>query len=182
MIPDIAPADHGRVPVHDHQLVVHARVETLHLGDHFAGPPGHAASLFPRIEHTELDVGLRLQVGDQLVVTVEDQVVDDESHFYPTLRGQHCALQEQLAARVRVPEISLDIQGRHRGIHQQQAVVERVVTAVENAKTGILRAVLGGDLRGDVSEDPLAGRRLGVTGRRLHDILLEAGGRASCKQ
>ena len=82
VVTDIAAAKDSRVAVDDDELIVHAGIEALHLGDHFSGAGPHIAAL-PRVEYPELEVGVVFQLGDHLVRSGGQQVVYDQADMYP---------------------------------------------------------------------------------------------------
>ena len=99
-------------------------------------------------------------------MTLQDQVIHDETHFDTALGSQHGTFQQHPAAEIWVPQVGLDIEGGHGGVYQRQPPVQAAVTAVQYAKAGIVVSMFRLDAFCDIGQNSCGRRRLGETGVR----------------
>lgn len=170
-IPTVTPCAHRRSPhchiaVRDHQLVVHAHVQSLQTRDRLAHPRQRSAVL-PGVEQPKLDVRVLLQLVGQLVLAGDQQVVDDQAHPDSALGGAHGALENQPARVVGVSEVGLDVERGHGRVDRRESPSQSLETPVEELERGVLRPVRGEDLLGDLGQSgprPPAARRTWAPG------------------
>ncbi len=180
MVADIAPADDGRVAVCDQKFVVHAGIQPFHPGNHLSGARERAA-FRPGIEQAKLDVLLPLQFVEQLVLAGRQQVIDDEAYFHAAASREYGSLEDQAAAVVRVPEVSLDVERRHGRVDQGQAVVECVSARIQQHETGVFRPVLPHDVVGHGPEDAVRSGLHGI-GFLTYRCIFPQCRRRACRQ
>lgn len=111
VVANVTATDSHGVAVGNHRLVVHAGVETFHL-------------------------------GNELMVSVQQQIIDDQPHSNATLGCRDSSFQSEQAAVVRVPEASPNIQRRDCRVHQCQAPVQALQAAIQNVEARMVCVVL----------------------------------------
>jgi len=79
LIADVASAEDGRLVVGDESLVVHAPVQAREVADHAEVAE---ASIRHRVEEPDLDVGVRVQREEDVVVRLRADVVDKDAHAH----------------------------------------------------------------------------------------------------
>jgi hypothetical protein len=108
VIADVASADDCGAAVRNQQLVVHARVQPFHLRDHLSAA-GEQVTSFPRVEETNFDVRLALEIGVNVFLADRHQVIHDQANVDAPARGEHRAFEDKSAGYIRVPEVGHDI-------------------------------------------------------------------------
>ena len=93
VITDVTAAEYRSMAVCDQQLVVHAHVESLHLGNHRSGSPRNAA-LLPWVEKPQLDIRMAFDIGHECLLAYRQEIIDDQSHVYSALSRMNSAFQQ----------------------------------------------------------------------------------------
>lgn len=114
-VADVAPADDAGAVVGGEGFVVHTAV--------YAGKVGKVAQSAPfadekGVEQADLDVGMGVEGGEDVVHAVGVVVIQQEAHAHATLGGLLQLVQELLACGVVVPNVVLRVNG-HAGVVNQ---------------------------------------------------------------
>jgi hypothetical protein len=102
----VAPADHRGLVVRGERLVVHAAVDAGEVRHVVAYPP---APVGEGIEQPQLDVGVRVQGGEQGVEALGVDVVQQHAHAHAAFGCIPQRAREKGAADVRVPDVVLHV-------------------------------------------------------------------------
>lgn len=102
LVADVASTDDRGAVVQDQHLVVHALVESLHVGRRFTGTARQVPT-GPGIEQAQLDLGVRVKQGDAVipqlhrgrVVQQRADVVDQQPYPDAAIGGVEQALGHQ---------------------------------------------------------------------------------------
>ena len=83
---------------------------------------------------TNFEVRFALEIGVDVLLPDRHQVVHDEANVDAASRREYRPLDDKAAGRIRVPEVSHDIERRDGGVDQRQPPGEGFVAAVEQVK------------------------------------------------
>ena len=111
VVADVATADDRDRVVHHEELVVHAVVDAIEVGDEVQQM---RRTMGEGIEETDFDVRVRIHGGDDRVAAVEVQIIHEDPYTYAAIGGPEQTLGQDPAGGVRVPDEVLQIQGLFR--------------------------------------------------------------------
>ena len=142
LVPDVASTDDRGAVVSDQDLVVHALVEPLHLGNRFSGAtrqplPG------PGVEQGQLDVRMRVQQRGAVIpqrdrgriVQQRADVVDQQAHADTAIGGVQQSPGHQHARAVRIPEVVLQVDRASCRVDQREPPAQAILVGVQQLET-----------------------------------------------
>ena len=100
VVADVAATDDRDRVVHDEELVVHAVIDAIEVGDEVQQMP---RTMGEGIEETDFDVRVRIQGGDDCVTALKVQIIHQDAYPYAAIGGPDQALGQDSAGGVRFP-------------------------------------------------------------------------------
>jgi hypothetical protein len=139
-VTDIAPAENGGFVVRDHRLVVHASIDA---GKFQERSERLEVAARDRIEQPDLEVRVRAEREQNLVIGVRAEVVEQDPHAYAAV-GRFEQRSRQLAARqIVVPDVVLQVERAVSRLSEHDARHDRVDRVLQQVKrTGVRMALL----------------------------------------
>ncbi|MDT4832232.1 hypothetical protein FQZ97_657760 [compost metagenome] len=130
LVGDVASAGDGEAVVGNEELVVHAPVHAADLVQRQQHARAQATAAHrQRVEDAHLDVGVRGQPGQHLVVSARVQVVDQQAHAHAALRRVAQLAQELPPRAVWGHHVVLHVDGVPCGLRECDACVEGLIAA-----------------------------------------------------
>ncbi len=140
VVADVATTnDHDRV-VHDKELVVHAVVNAIEVGDEVQRMP---RTMGEGIEETDFDVRVRIQGSHDCVTPLKVQIIHQDAYPYAAIGGPDQALGQDSAGGVRFPVEGLYIQGFFRQLGHRNPRSKRPAPIGEDPKSRLARMTGG---------------------------------------
>ena len=134
-VSDVASAGNRHGAVGDQQLVVHAPVDAAEVEQRGRKAPAKAASSGrKRVEQAQLDVRVRGEAGQQLVLSRGVEIVEQQANAHAAPRGVAQQAEEGAAGFVVVDVIALHVERMAGAAHQLQPSVQRHLAAGHEVK------------------------------------------------
>ncbi len=171
LVADVAAARDGRAVVGDEELVVHAVVQLVELGDELQVVAELA--LRPRVVGPDLDVGVVVEGREEVVLLGEQNVVEQDADTHATLRRRIDVTKQQPPARVRLPEERQHVDRSLGAVHEGQTPLKRFLTPIEDLEARLVRGPPRSTGRVELEEAPVRRGRQGVVRLRCLDARVE---------
>lgn len=143
-IAQIAPTNHGQGVVGHKQLVVHALLRALKVGQQGPGAAdGGGARAGQRVEHAHLHIGHKSQAHDLRVRPRAVEVVQQHAYAHAALGRLHDGAQQSPGTLVCMDGVVLQIQRFLCVFHQRHAAAEGMLGAGEQGKSRGIWLCLG---------------------------------------
>ena len=137
LVADIPPADDRCGVVGDPRLVVHAAVESHRVRNVLEQAHDRERSAAEKgVVGTHLEVGLSGKNRQVCLVPGNVEIVDEESHAHAPLRRREQAAEQELARRVVMNRVVLQIQGALRRLGERRAERKRFHAGIDQIEPG----------------------------------------------
>jgi len=134
LVADVAAPHDRELRVRGEGLVVHAAVQALEVGD---VAEGLEAAVRVWVVETNLDVGMRVEHGDDRVQPLDAVVVDQQPHAHAALGGVPELLEQQEPGDVGVPDVVLHVEGALRRARERDPGGEGVPSLRERVDAAL---------------------------------------------
>ena len=126
-VADVASADDRHRVVDDERFVVHAPVEARSVDDELADLGQHRrVARVERIEQPHFDVRMRIERIEHVLGVAGIEIVDEQAHAHAAIGGGEQSLRDQLAGRIGVEDVILQIDRLRRFVGEHDAAHHRI--------------------------------------------------------
>ena len=153
LVAKVASADDRQAAVDQHQLVVHAPVLQRQVQQPSQGASDSvAAADMQRIEYSNLDVGVRRERRDPVVMSVAGGVVQQQAHAYAAIGGLQQFVDQRPRGQAVMDDVVLHVQAELGRADHLAAGGERLGALGKQAKARVAVRMVGGELLDPTAE------------------------------